>query len=75
MGAKHHYGECRFWKYTYGFIKEEGNHTQHYVHYTQIRDMDGYAFLVPGDRVRFEVGRGENGNIQALNVFLLERED
>lgn len=50
----------------YGFlITEDGK--EHFVHQTSII-MDGFRHLNKGDIVEFEIGTGNNGREQAINV-------
>ena len=52
----------------YGFITNEENGMDIFVHFSAIQ-MDGFKSLDEGDRVEFEVGPGKKpGETQAINV-------
>ena len=56
----------------YGFItNDEGNDI--FVHYSGI-NSEGFKFLIEGDIVDFELGKGKNGREQAVKVTVIERE-
>lgn len=53
----------------YGFIiGEDGNEV--FIHHTNI-NMKGFRSLHEDDRVSYEIGEGNNGRTQAVNVKLL----
>lgn len=52
----------------YGFIQQEGG-SDIFVHYSAIKG-DGYKTLVEGQRVEFEIAKGEKGP-KAINVVKL----
>jgi cold shock protein len=54
----------------YGFVKDEGNDEEYFVHFSEIQ-MGGYKSLNEGDRVSFEIAQGPKG-LQAKTVRLLE---
>ena len=54
----------------WGFIEPEGGGEDIFVHYSAIVG-DGYRTLTDGDRVVFEIVRGEKG-AQARNVSKLD---
>lgn len=53
----------------YGFIQGDDNETEIFVHFSQIQS-EGYKELKEGQRVRFEIEKGERGEF-AKNVFVL----
>jgi CspA family cold shock protein len=50
----------------YGFIREEGQETDIFVHYSAVQ-MDGYKSLKNGDEVKFKLIEGPRGP-HALDV-------
>jgi cold shock protein len=55
----------------YGFIKQDGNKPDIFVHYSAIQ-VDGYKTLDEGDEVSFEIVEGRRGE-QASEVTILRR--
>ena len=51
----------------YGFISQEGGEDL-FVHWSEIQ-MDGYKTLDEGQAVEFEITQGQNGKLQASNVY------
>ena len=51
----------------YGFIVQDGNDKDIFVHYTAIRS-DGFKTLAEGQKVEFELVEGPKG-LQATNVM------
>ena len=61
-------GEVKWFNNTkgYGFLGHEGG-PDVFIHYSAI-DGDGYKSLVAGDRVSFDIIKGESGKPQAAKV-------
>src|SRR5437588_71001 len=51
----------------FGFIQPDDGSRDVFVHFSEIDDDGGYRTLDEGQRVRFEVGRGQRGP-QAVDV-------
>ena len=55
----------------YGFILQDSGE-EIFVHYTEIeKEKDGFKTLREGQRVSFEVGEGQDGKAQALDVHVI----
>jgi Cold shock proteins len=52
----------------WGFITDTESEKDIFVHYSSIK-MDGFRYLNENDIVNFEVGAGNNGREQAINVY------
>lgn len=50
----------------FGFIEQDDSNEDVFVHYSSLM-MEGFKTLEEGDRVSFEVSRGEKG-LRAINV-------
>ncbi len=50
----------------FGFIEQDDSNEDVFVHYSSLV-MEGFKTLEEGDRVSFEVSRGEKG-LRAINV-------
>ena len=50
----------------FGFIEQDGSGEDVFVHYSAVT-MEGFKTLEEGDRVTFDVSRGEKG-LRAANV-------
>lgn len=56
----------------YGFILQD-NGEEIFVHYSEIeKDKEGFKTLNEGQRVTFEVGEGQDGKAQAINVHVID---
>lgn len=56
----------------YGFILQD-NGEEIFVHYSEIeKDKEGFKTLSEGQRVTFEVGEGQDGKAQAMDVRVIE---
>ena len=67
FGGKNPNGKTR----GYGFILQDGG-GEIFVHYTEIeKEKDGFKTLREGQRVSFEVGEGQDGKAQALDVHVI----
>ena len=53
----------------YGFISQKGGEDL-FVHFSEIK-MDGFKTLDEGERVSFDITKGQNGKLQASNVVRL----
>ena len=53
----------------YGFISQQGGEDV-FVHFSEIK-MEGFKTLDEGQRVSFEITKGQNGKLQASNVIKL----
>lgn len=51
----------------YGFIIDSGSNKDLFIHYSNII-MDGFKFLDEDDIVEYNLGAGNNGKEQAVNV-------
>jgi CspA family cold shock protein len=51
----------------YGFITPEGGGDDVFVHHSEIK-VEGYASLVEGQQVEYELGQGKEGRPCATNV-------
>ncbi len=65
------YGEILSMKNGYGFIKYPPNNL--FFHYSTVMDID-FNELREGDRVRFNITKGDKGDFVAINVRLTEIE-
>ncbi len=54
----------------FGFIVPEGEDTDVFVHYSEIR-TEGFKTLAEGDKVEFEITEGDKG-VRAKGVVLVE---
>lgn len=55
----------------YGFILQD-NGEEIFVHYSEIeKDTEGFKTLSEGQRVTFEVGEGQDGKAQAMDVRVI----
>ena len=55
----------------YGFILQDSGE-EIFVHYTEIeKEKSGFKTLREGQRVSFEVGEGQDGKAQALDVHVI----
>ena len=55
----------------YGFITQDSGE-EIFVHYSEIeKDKEGFKTLLEGQRVSFEVGPGQDGKDQAMNVRVI----
>jgi cold shock CspA family protein len=62
-------GVCISWHGGYGFVRDNKDELDYFVHWSSI--IDGsvrWNNLRVGDFVEFEIGPGGNGRIQAINV-------
>ena len=68
-------GTVKFFKEKpgWGFIVGDDG-VERFVHYSEIK-MDGFRKVQKGDRVRYEVGEGKDGRIQALDVVKIVETD
>ena len=68
-------GTVKFFKEKpgWGFIEGEDG-VDRFVHYSEIQ-MSGFRKLQKGDRVSYEVGTGQDGRVQALNVVVITPTD
>ena len=58
----------------WGFVRPDSGGPDHFVHFSQIQ-MDGYKELFPGDRVRYEVGKGPSGRPHAEKVEVISKKE
>lgn len=56
----------------YGFIRAEGIPDDIMVHWIDIKNMEGFKTLSPGDQVQFKIQRTEKG-LKALEVVVVEK--
>ena len=55
----------------FGFIKQDNDESDVFVHYTGINDQNGgRRTLIEGQNVSFEIGEGKKGP-QAINVVVV----
>lgn len=67
-----YYGEILSMKNGYGFIRYPPNNL--FFHYSTVMDID-FNELREGDRVSFNITKGEKGDLVAVNVSLSELEE
>lgn len=60
----------------WGFILPEGGGEDIFVHFSAIKGTTGYKTLAPGQRVKYELEKGERGlhasNVIAITEVLVE---
>lgn len=66
-------GTVKWFGPTYGFISQDNDEGDVFVHHKNIvKDNDReFAKLEEGQRVSFDVGPGQDGKMQAMNVVKL----
>ena len=55
----------------FGFITRDDGNGDAFVHWTAIKDMEGYKKLDQGQRVKFDLSEGPKGKMQADNVVVV----
>ena len=52
----------------YGFIQQEDGGQDVFVHYSALPAANGYRTLTEGQRVQFDLERGQQGKTSAVNL-------
>jgi len=65
------YGQVVWFNKGMGFIKQDENETDMFVHYSDI-SMEGYKTLAKGQLVSYQVGTNRRGQPKAINVTVIK---